>query len=118
MKRFSNIPSYKKLFLWRGSGGFLLFIFLFPQANNALHYFVIEHHFEVVDSDTKQFHHNHKTHDCEQSIYKIPNTLLFDFGYSELKRIISFLETEKLVFISFYTRNLFKNLSDRGPPFE
>ncbi len=99
----------------RGWGGFLLFIFLFPQVNNALHYFVIEHHFHEY-SDEKQFNHNDKNHNCEQSIFKIPNALLFAFDYAEPKRIISFLETEKLVFISFYTKNFFNDLSDRGPP--
>lgn len=107
---------FNKPLLWRGWGGLLLFIFLFPQMNNALHYFVVEHHFHQYNPNEKQFHHNDKTHDCEQSIFKIPSTLLFDFGYTEFVRNVVFYEVEKPLFILFYTKIFFENVSDRGPP--
>lgn len=106
---------FKKSLLWRGWGGLLLLIFLFPQVNNALHYFVIEHHFHEC-SDEKQFYHNHKTHDCEQSIYKIPNILLFDFGYKELAKTICFYSIEKPLYKVFYKKIFFENITNKGPP--
>lgn len=100
--------------LQRSWGGLLLLIFLFPQINNALHYFVVKHNYN--HSHTNQLHNNEKTHDCELSIYKMPSVLLFDFGYTEPKKNILFSKVDKPFFISFYTRTFFKILSDRGPP--
>jgi len=97
-------------------GLFFLLLFVFPQANNALHYFVVKHHFHQYNANEKQFQHKHKTHDCEQSIFKIPNTLLFDFGYTKPKKFIPFLEIEVPFILIIYKKILFKNLSDRGPP--
>lgn len=97
-------------------GLFLLVLFVFPQMNNALHYFVVEHHFHKYNPNEKQFHHNDKTHDCEQSIFKILSTLLFDFGYTEFVRNVTFYEVEKPLFILFYKKIFFENVSDRGPP--
>src|SRR5690606_22556767 len=104
-------------FFFNKVGAVLLFVvFWLPQANNALHYFVVEHHFEVLDSNTKQFHHNHKTHDCEQSIYKLPFTYLFDFGYSELTKYVIFSEIETSLYKVFYKSIFFENIQNKGPP--
>jgi len=97
---------------------FLLCLFVFPQVNNALHYFVIEHHFHINNKDEKQFNHNHKTHNCEQSIFKIPNILLFNFGYAQQVKTIVFNKKSILISISFYKKNVFNSLSDRGPPYK
>lgn len=94
----------------------LFVVFGLPQANNALHYFVIEHHLEFFDSDTKQFHKNHKTHDCEQSIYKLPFTELFDFGCSELKKCVIFQEVETPLYKMFYKNIFLENIQNKGPP--
>jgi len=96
---------------------FLLCLFVFPQINNALHYFVIEHHFHPNNSTEKQFNHNPKNHNCEQSIFKIPNILVFYFDYTKQTKRIIFTGLSTLIFISIYKKNVFKNLSDRGPPF-
>ena len=117
MLNSKKIKLINKSLLWRGLGGFLLFIFLFPQVNNALHYFVIEHHFHQYNKYEKQFVHNDKTHDCEQSIFKIPSVLLFDFGYKKSNTIIQFYSIEKPLYNVLYNKNFFENLSDRGPPF-
>jgi len=95
---------------------FLLCLFVFPQVNNALHYFVVEHHFHHNNTNEKQFNHCHKTHNCEQSIFKIPNILLFYFGCVQQIKTIVFNKKIILVSISFYNKNLFNSLSDRGPP--
>ncbi len=95
---------------------FLLLWFLFPQVNNALHYFVIEHHFDGSVTHKKQFRHHDKTHDCEQSIYKIPHTLLFDFKYAELNKVILFFETNLSGYHIFYTKIFLTNISNKGPP--
>ena len=89
---------------------------MFPQANNALHYFVVEHHFHEYNPNEKQFHNNHKTHDCEQSIFKVPSFLLLDFGYTELKEFISFFEIEKTLYKVFYKKIFFENITNKGPP--
>jgi len=95
---------------------FLLCLFAFPQINNALHYFVVEHHFDNNSSNEKQFSHTHKTHNCQQSIFKTPSILLFHFDYIKQVKTIVFTELTPLIFISIYKKNVFKNLSDRGPP--
>jgi len=95
---------------------FLLCLFAFPQINNALHYFVIEHHFHPNNSIEKQFNHDHKNHNCEQSIFKISSILLLNFDYTERVKTFVFNQIRILIFISFYKKNVFKNLSDRGPP--
>jgi|GEM_PF-920715 len=95
---------------------FLLGLFVFPQINNALHYFVVEHHFHLNNKDEKQFNHNDKNHNCQQSIFKIPSILLLDFGYTERIKTFFFNQINSLIFISFYKKNVFKILSDRGPP--
>lgn len=95
---------------------FLLLLFVFPQINNALHYFIVEHHFHRYNTSEKEFHHTHQTHDCEQSIFKIPSIVLFDFGYSELTTTILFCKQNQFSFDSFYRKIFFENLSDRGPP--
>lgn len=96
---------------------FLLLIFAFPQINNAIHYFVIEHHLQQYNSNEKQFHSSDKTHDCELSIYKTPGTFLFDSGYSELKKIILFFGVEKPLYNIVYKKIYFENISNKGPPF-
>jgi len=97
---------------------FLLGLFAFPQVNNALHYFVVEHHFHQSNQDEKQFNHNQKNHNCEQSIFKNPNVLLLDFGYIKQVETNVFTKKNLLFFISFYKKIVYKNLSDRGPPYK
>ncbi len=98
-------------------GLFLLVLFVFPQINNALHYFVVEHHFHQYSQNEKQFYHSHKTHDCEQSIFKIPSILLVDFGYKELSRFICFHSIGKSLYKVFYKKIFFENITNKGPPF-
>jgi len=95
---------------------FLLCLFAFPQVNNALHYFVVEHHLDNNNSNEKQFSNTHKTHNCQQSIFKIPSILLFYFGCVPQIKTIVFNKKSILIFISFYKKNVFNSLSDRGPP--
>lgn len=104
----------KKFHLY--SSIFLLLLFVFPQINNALHYFVVEHHFHAYGSTEKQFHHHHQTHDCEQSIYKSPSILLLDLEYTELTKTVLFFKKEKLSLYLLYSIIFFRNQSDRGPP--
>lgn len=51
---------------------FLLVLFLVPQVNNALHYFVLHHDFahkhDVKEKESKKSN----KHNCETSIFKIP----------------------------------------------
>lgn len=98
------------------SSVFLLLLFVFPQINNALHYFVVEHHFHAYNPNEKQFHHTHQTHDCEQSIFKTPSIVLFDLGYTELTKTVLFFKKDTFSFDSFYRITFFENPSDRGPP--
>src|SRR5690554_3088003 len=95
---------------------FFILLFAFPQINNALHYFVVEHHFHAYNPNEKQFHHKHQTHDCEQSIFKTPSIILFDLGYTELTKTVSFFREIKFNTSSFYKKTFYGNQSDRGPP--
>ena len=98
------------------SSVFLLLLFVFPQVNNALHYFVVEHHFHAYDSNEKQYYHKNQTHDCEQSIFKTPSILLLDLEYTELIKTVLFFKKEKFGLDLFHNIIFFKNPSNRGPP--
>lgn len=98
------------------SSVFLLLLFVFPQINNALHYFVVEHHFHAYNSNEKQVHHTHQTHDCEQSIFKIPSIVLFDLSCVELITTVLLFKKDTFSSDSYYSMTFFGNPSDRGPP--
>lgn len=49
----------------------LLVLFLVPQANNAVHYFVTSHDFNIKGSD-KTASSGKDKHDCDTSLFKIP----------------------------------------------
>lgn len=94
---------------------FLLVLFLVPQANNALHYFVLNHDFDVKNSDGVTVSKKHKTHDCDTSIFKISSVTTV--GIVSLS--VNFIYTApKLIF--HYTPSFFKEQKPayrlRGPP--
>lgn len=51
---------------------FLLVLFLVPQVNNALHYFVFHHDFSHKHDIKEKGNKKSNKHNCETSIFKIP----------------------------------------------
>lgn len=50
----------------------LLVLFLAPQANNALHYFWLQHHFGKINHNKIYVSKKHEVHNCDTSLFKLP----------------------------------------------
>jgi len=94
---------------------FLLVLFVFPQINNALHYYIVEHVHHKYEFG-ENIYPNHKKHDCKVSTFKIPSILLFDFGYIVIKTPVFYHNKQYIWNNIFYETLFFENISNRGPP--
>ncbi|WP_430614938.1 hypothetical protein [Flavobacterium sp. JP2137] len=57
-------------------GWLFLWVFLMPQGNNALHYWVIKHDFRRTQPTTPEFLNKSTAHYCDHSLFKMPSMLL------------------------------------------
>jgi len=94
---------------------FLFVLFVFPQINNALHFYIIDHVYHKYDSG-ENIYPNYKNHDCQVSTFKIPKILLFDFEYTFRKIQILYHEKQENNIIGFYENLFLKNNFNKGPP--
>ncbi len=96
-------------------GWVLLWVFLVPQFNNGLHYWVIKHDFSRDFSGKTIVAAKNLVHYCDQTLFKIPALILmvqnFEFQYFEFLYKGQFQtrihEFAKVYFIGYYLR---------GPP--
>lgn len=95
---------------------FLLVLFLVPQVNNALHYFVLDHDFTGKSSDTATVSKKQNKYDCDTSIFKIPAVTTVSIASVSTHNIYT---VPKI--ISHYSSSFFKEQNTayrlRGPPF-
>jgi len=94
---------------------FFLGLFIFPQINNALHYYIVDHTYHKYDFG-ENFYPNYKNHDCKVSTFKISKILLFDFEYIACKKQILYPENQNNWVNIFPQRIFLRNIFNRGPP--
>ncbi len=92
-----------------------LWIFLVPQINNTLHFWIIKHDFSRELTVKSLVSNKSNIHYCDQSLFKTPSMLLllYDFGIPNFTMDIQQLDGilvqlfKKIIFIGYYLR---------GPP--
>lgn len=94
---------------------FLLVLFLVPQVNNALHYFVLDHDFTHKQHDKENGTKKSNKHNCDTSIFKTPAVTTV----SIVSVSVPFVNIV-LKIISHYSSSSFKEQNMayrlRGPP--
>lgn len=101
---------FKKHMSW-----LFLWIFLVPQINNTLHFWIIKHDFSRELTAKQLVSNKSNIHYCDQNLFKTPSMLLLgqDFDipnfvvYTQQRDSVLVLLFKKIVFIGYYLR---------GPP--
>lgn len=96
-------------------GWLFLWIFLVPQLNNVLHYWIIKHDYTQEHNTKTELLNKNNVHYCDQTLFKIPSMwlLLYDFDFQNFITVLPQCEEEllhkfvKIYFIGYYLR---------GPP--
>lgn len=99
----------------RHIGWLLLWIFLVPQFNNALHFWVIKHDFLKEFSAKPVVSSKSLVHYCDQTLFKMPSLILAVQNF-EIKNFEEFYLRHYSTVIHEFLQVYFIGYYLRGPP--